>query len=133
MLLTVAKKFTSIIIFKIHYDQVWLTPFAFNRKVKWVRKRLKKFAQKKKKKEREDCERNHLTYLCLQLYYIASPGEQQLWQPPLLIFDKRVHMKWDICYAFPEIYSETEKKKKKPLFDHCPYALSIILQASFLG
>ena len=52
MLLTVAKKFTSIIIFKIHYDQVWLTPFAFNRKVNWVRKRLKKFAQKKKKKRR---------------------------------------------------------------------------------
>lgn len=130
MLLTLAKKFTSIIIVKTYYDQAWLTPFAFNRKVNWVRNRLRKFDQKKKKIGEGELWEKPLTYLCLQLYYITFLGEQQLWQPPLLIFDERVHMKWHICYAFPEIYSES---RKKHLLDHCPYALSIILQASFLG
>lgn len=109
MLLTLAKKFISIIIFKTHYDQAWLTPFAFNRKVNWVRKRLRKFDKKKKIGEGELWEKP-LTYLCLQIYYTVFPGEEQLWQPPLLIFDERVHMKWDICYSFPEIYSESRKK-----------------------
>lgn len=130
MLLTLAKKFISIIIFKTHYDQAWLTPFALNRKVNWVRKRLRKFDKKKKKKERENYERNHWPTYAYRYTILLFLGKSNYDNHPYWYLMKESI--WNGVFAI-HFLKFILKAEKKCSLDHWPYAFSIIFQASFLG